>query len=186
MRLFIAIEVPEAWRAAAASLQAAMPAGLRRVLRFVDPSLMHVTLRFIGEVDETPAAILDSVLSERIVEPSVRLALGRAGTFGPPARTDVVHVAVEGDLQALGALVARIETAAQDAGQSPERRSLRPHVTLARVQRHATPADRRAIAEAVERLEAPEPHEFVASEVVLVQSHLGSGAPRYEVVTRYG
>ena len=71
------------------------------------------------------------------------------------------------------------------AGLPPERRELRPHVTLARVRQRASASQRRAIAAAVAALDTPPQHAHRASEVVLVRSHLGAGQPRYEVLGRY-
>ncbi|MYE31644.1 MAG: RNA 2',3'-cyclic phosphodiesterase, partial [Chloroflexi bacterium] len=107
------------------------------------------------------------------------------GTFGSAARTSVVWLGLGGDVDALRALAGRVETAVEAAGLPPERRELRPHVTLARVRQRASTAQRRALAAAVGALDAPGPHPYRAVEVVLVRSHLGAGQPRYEVLGRY-
>lgn len=186
MRLFIALETPPEWAAAARALQQAFPADLRHVLRLVDPALMHLTLRFLGEVPEPTAAVLDAALAERIVEPRARLSLGRTGTFGPPQRTQVVYLGIAGNLDGLASLAGRVEGAVAEAGLPPERRAFAPHLTLARVQRQATAPERRAVAQAAADLEAPPGHEFEAREVVLVRSILGGRQPRYEALSRYG
>ena len=72
------------------------------------------------------------------------------------------------------------------AGLPPEDRRLRPHLTLARLGRQLGPEERRAVAEAVRDLDAPEALRFRVREVVLVRSYLGNPGPRYEVLARFG
>jgi len=184
VRLFVAIEAPQDWREAARSATEAVGrmSGVR--LRAVNPALMHLTLRFLGEVPEARVAPLSAALSEHVPPVDVALELAAAGAFGPPARTQVVWLGIGGDLDALHALAARVETAVRAAGLPPEDRPLRAHLTLARLGRQLGPAERRAVAEAVHALEPPPLLPFRAREAVLVRSHLGGPQPRYEVLAR--
>jgi 2'-5' RNA ligase len=174
MRLFIALEVPEAWRREADRL------GL------VDPALMHLTLRFLGEVDEDLVPALQDALERETPPLDLALSLAPAGTFGPPHRTSIAWLGVSGDLEALQALAANVERAVVECGLPGEERPLRPHLTLARLHQAATPDQRRAVAEAVGALEPPAPAPYRPTEVVLVHSHLGGSQPRYEVLSRHG
>ncbi|MGE0135928.1 MAG: RNA 2',3'-cyclic phosphodiesterase [Dehalococcoidia bacterium] len=185
MRLFVAIGVPDSWRAAAAAATAAIERDSGVRLRAVHPSLMHLTLRFLGEVPDDRVAPLTEALRDAVPPVEIELALGPAGTFGPPQRAQVVWLGVTGDLEALQALADRIETASRAAGLPSEDRPLRPHLTLARLGRSLTPEDRRAVAEAARRLEAPPPLPFHAHEVQLVQSTLANPRPVYEVLARF-
>lgn len=184
MRLFVALEVPDAWRAAArdATATLARTSGVR--LRTVDTALLHLTLRFLGEVPDEALPRLVAALEERVPPVDVALELAAAGSFGRPERTQVVWLGAAGDLDALHALAARVETAVRAAGLPPEDRQLRPHLTLARLGRPLSAADRSAVAEATRALPAPAPHPHRASEAVLVRSYLGGPAPRYEVLAR--
>jgi 2'-5' RNA ligase len=184
VRLFIAIEVPDAWRVAAREATEALVRTSKVRLRVVDPSLMHLTLRFLGEVSEARVEPLTSALHEAVAAVDVELELGRAGTFGPPARTQVVWLGVGGDLDGLQALADRVEAAVRAAGLPSEERPLRPHLTLARLGRQVGPDDRRAVAEAARNLDPPPRLAFRARELVLMRSHLGAAQPRYEVLAR--
>ena len=186
MRLFVALDVPEPWREAAAHATEviARTSGVR--LRAVHPSLMHLTLRFLGEVPEDRVAPLIEALREAVTRFDLELALGPAGTFGPPQRTQVVWLGVTGDLEALQSLANRIEGAVRAAGLPSEDRPLRVHLTLARLGRDLTPADRRAVAEAARHLAPPPPLPVRAHEVELVRSTLGNPRPVYEVLGRFG
>ncbi len=183
MRLFVAIEAPEAWRRAAAAVQRALPSEVRDALRLVDPALMHVTLRFLGDVDAERVPDLEAALRRRVPPVEVALTLGAPATFGPPARMAVALLRVEGDLRGLRALAGRVDAAVKEAlGVPPEEWPLNPHVTLGRLNRRATPGQRRAVAEAVAALSPPPEEPFVARRVVLVRSHMGPAGPRYEVL----
>jgi 2'-5' RNA ligase len=185
MRLFVALEVPDGWREAARATteSVARASGVR--LRAVDPALMHLTLRFLGDVPDAAVPQLVEALAGTVPPVDVALELAPAGTFGPPARTQVVWLGVGGELDALQALAARVETAVRAAGLPPEDRPLRAHLTLARLGRQLDAAERRAVAEAVHHLEAPPPLTFRAREAVLVRSYLGNPQPRYEVIARF-
>ena len=206
MRLFLAIEPPAAWRAAAARAAASLAARCPDSLRPVRPELLHLTLRFLGETGEERAAALRAALREAFpaappaVAPpaagppaagpvAVALELAAAGAFGPPARTSVVWLGVGGDLAALRALAARADAAAAaaglPAGPGGGRSEPRPHLTVARVRRRAGPAERRAVAAAARALAAPPPAPFTARGLALVRSRPGPDGPRYEALERY-
>lgn len=188
MRLFVAIEAPAEWRRALAEARRALPEPVARSLRFAEPHLAHVTLRFIGEVaDEHAPEVLRNAL-DRAVEPfEIPLHLGRAGTFGPPARTNVAWLGVEGALDTLRVLAVRVSEAVDAAlGIEADARPLSPHLTLARVRPQATPEERRAVAAAVAALPVLDPHPFIVRQAVLVRSHLGPAGPRYEVLSHHG
>lgn len=185
MRLFLALEVPDGWRRAAEALSAALAERHEDALRFVRPELLHLTLRFLGEVEDRDVASLQSRLGEAIAPFELPLELGGVSTFGSPARTNVVWLGVGGDLDGLRALAATVEVAVVDAGLPGEQRELRPHLTLARVRRQVASAERRAIASLARELTPPPPEPYVASELVLVHSRLGAGGPRYEVLARF-
>ncbi len=189
MRLFVAVELPEPWREAARAARAAIERGVgapvSTSLRWVDPALMHVTMRFLGEVGEAGLAPLQQALSRVVPPVDVDLMLDGAGTFGPAARTEVVWLGVGGDADGLRALAARVEAAVVAAGLPPEERAFRAHLTLARLRRRASRDERRAVARVVAGLVASPPAPFRARSVALVRSQLGRGGPRYEVLSRH-
>ncbi|MFA7249795.1 MAG: RNA 2',3'-cyclic phosphodiesterase [Dehalococcoidia bacterium] len=188
MRLFIALDVPDAWRDAAAAQQdtlaSTLPEGARRSLRPVRAELMHLTLRFLGEIDEQDLEPLQEALED--VPPfTAGLTLQRAGTFGPAPRTGVVWLGVGGDLAALGGIAIGVESAVRRAGLPGDDRPFAAHLTLARLDRRASAGDRSAVAAAVRALPAPLPLPFLAGEIVLVRSYLEGPSPRYVVLSHH-
>lgn len=186
MRLFVAIKAPGAWRRTAEAIQRQVPEDLRSMARLVDPGNMHVTLRFIGDVDEAAVSGLDAALAARMPPVEVRLRLGHVGTFGAPGRTSAVWLGIEGDLDGLRLLHGRGNAAVEASlGRGIEERGYTPHLTLARVRNRVGARERRALAEWARTAAAPEPEEFVAREVVLVRSRLGGDGPHYEAIATY-
>jgi 2'-5' RNA ligase len=188
VRLFVAIELTETWREAAVAtrhaLEDALDAHAARALRWVDPELLHLTLRFLGEYPDDEVGRLRSALAAEVRDVDLELTLSGAGTFGPPARTSTVWLGLDGNLEGLAALVAAVERAVVDAGAGPDDRPFAAHVTIARVRERAGGSERRAVARAVAEIEAPRVT-LRARQVALVRSFLGNGAPRYEVLARY-
>lgn len=125
MRLFTALEIPQEMRARLALLGGGVPGA-----RWVPEDNLHLTLRFIGEVDPRTADDIDAGLAAIASKP-FSLALSGLGLFGERAPR-VLWAGVERN-EALNALAAKIETALQRIGLAPETRKFAPHVTLAKL-----------------------------------------------------
>lgn len=131
MRLFVAVELPDAVREGLSRLCADVPGA-----RWVEPEQMHLTLRFIGEVDGLVEREVVDALARVRAEP-FSVSLSGVGHFPPRGLPRVLWAGVERS-EALAALHDRVERALQRAGLEPERRRFFPHVTLARLR--GTPA----------------------------------------------
>jgi 2'-5' RNA ligase len=190
VRLFVALELPDTWREAAIEVRAALEGMLdpatSAALRWVQPELLHLTLRFLGEFPDSEVGRLQEALDRHVEVFSLDLSLAGVGRFGAAQRLRVLWLGVEGDLAGLRTLAAQVERACVEAGATPEARPPQPHITLARVRERAPVEARRAIDAAWAALEAPARVAFRAHEVVLVRSILGGRAPRYEVLSRHG
>ncbi|MGF1628888.1 MAG: RNA 2',3'-cyclic phosphodiesterase [Kiloniellaceae bacterium] len=161
MRLFVALSLPEFLRSRLCGLCSGLPGA-----RWVAPENMHLTLRFIGEVDGRDAEDIDAALTG-IRFPRFPLILSGVGEFGGGRRLRSVWVGVENN-EMLERLQAKVEQAVQRAGQSPERRKFKPHVTLARFKSH--PGNRLESYFAERSLFRSEP--FEVSEFTLYSSFL--------------
>jgi 2'-5' RNA ligase len=130
LRLFVAIRPPIAIRE---RLLAAM--GGVSGARWQSEEQLHLTLRFIGEVDRHSARDVDAALGA-VRHPSFEIALAGLGAFdrrGEPVAL-WAGVAPHGPLKILHK---KIDQAIVRAGMEPERRAFTPHVTLARLPRGA-------------------------------------------------
>jgi RNA 2',3'-cyclic 3'-phosphodiesterase len=125
MRLFVALALPDVIAEHLALLQAGVPGA-----HWQTREQLHLTLRFIGDVDGRDAAATDDALS-LIEAPKFSLALKGVGEFG--GKTPHALWAGVRDKEPVAFLQRKIETALQRAGLPPERRKFVPHVTLARL-----------------------------------------------------
>ncbi len=174
MRLFVAIALPEAPRAAVAGLMRTLPVG-----RWPEPETLHLTLAFLGEV--APArveAVADAL--EAIRAAPVEIALGAPATFdGADPRVVVLPPQDEAPLVALNR---KIRGALHAAGVTAPRETYRPHVTIARLPVPLASGDAARLAGwlgAQARLRiAP----FTVSTMGLYRSHLRPEGARHELM----
>lgn len=103
--------------------------------RWVDPEDYHLTLRFIGDVDERTANEIADLLYQ-VRKRTLEVTLTGLGAFGGD-RPRELYVAVK-QSQQLSELQAEHERIMRRAGLPPETRKFVPHVTLARLTRDAT------------------------------------------------
>ena len=122
LRLFVGIDLPPELKLRLSLLCAGVPGA-----KWVDPGNYHLTLRFIGEVDEGLAEDIDDAL-QQIRAPRFDVTLATVGHFG----LRMLWVGIERN-QALQHLHEKIESALGRLGFPPEERRYSPHVTLARL-----------------------------------------------------
>ncbi len=176
MRLFVAIAPPSAVLDELDALVA--PLRARRLdMRWTNREAWHVTLAFLGQVDEAAAARLLPRL-ERAARrhQQVRLAFAGAGAFPAAARANVLWSGLSGECGALARLAESVAAGASRAGAPPpdKGRRFKPHLTLARCR---MPADVTAL---VASLAGYQGQPWTADRVHLVRSRLGATEhPRY-------
>ena len=135
MRLFIALSLPQAVRDDLGRLATALPG-----LRWAPPDNYHLTLRFLGEVERPAARAIDQALAA-LRMPQFELSLAGIGGFGEGRQLRSLWAGVDSQ-PALNRLQARVEQAVTRAGQPPQARRFKPHVTLARCKHGAPPRDK--------------------------------------------
>jgi len=171
-RLFLALPVPPE---AAARLSALLP---RLPGRPVALANLHLTVRFLGEIDEVASDRLTAALDEAPLGGELEVALGEMGAFPRPARASVLWLAIVKGTERLTKLNGLVEEACEEAGLEPVDRPYAPHLTISRIR----PAiDVRPVI-ASYRFETVK---WTAPELVLFQSHLGRGGAIYEPVERF-
>ena len=129
-RLFIAIDLPGDHKAQLAALHdEALPG------RWIPTAQYHLTLRFIGEVDEAQAATIEQTLAT--VHADAFALQGRGlGVFPSMRKPRVLFAAID-PAPALTALQTKIEQALRTLGLDADAKPFHPHVTLARLRRAA-------------------------------------------------
>ena len=130
MRLFVALTLPEDLQERLADLGSGLPGA-----RWVPQENLHLTLRFIGEVDGALARDIDDCLAE-IDMAAFELRFERLDTFGDGRTLRALWVGVAQPTEPLLRLQAKVEKAVVRAGVPPESRKFTPHVSLARFKRN--------------------------------------------------
>ena len=200
MRLFVALELPEAVREALVAWRSEVAD--RDVWRFVDPEAIHLTLAFLGPRPESDVAAISSVLSAAVSGDAARLGdaarsgdaarVGDAARSGdasaalraprlvlgdalllPPRRARVLCASVSDPAGVLAELQARVSAGLAAAGvYEPEKRPFRAHATVARLRPGARPPRSVAV--------SPEPLSFSGGPLTLFESRLHPHGARYE------
>lgn len=182
MRLFIALNLPEHVRAelhlATAPLREAVPRGIG----WVRAEALHLTLKFLGDVEPARVAAIADALGAAAARHAVaQLAIAGIGGFPSLARPRVVWVGVEATAR-LELLQHDVEATCATLGFEVEGRAFRPHVTLGRVRPGAPGGMARALADAVVRCRVAV--EVDVRTLDLMHSTLMPGGARHEAVAR--
>lgn len=172
-RLFVAIRPPEDVRDL---LIDAMDDSAD--FRWQSEEQLHITLRFVGEV-ERPVGndLLDALRS--IHAAPLELHVAGVGRF-EQRNSGSLWAGVE-PKQKLAALAAKVERICQIVGLEPERRAFHPHITLGRWKGRRT----REVQDFLERTRGLSSGPFVAREFILFESQLSRHGAHYEEVARY-
>ncbi len=140
-RTFIAIDLNEEARSYLHRQIQRLARLLPRV-RWVDPETLHLTLAFLGALDDAQLEQASQVTAEvaRTARPFV-VRVGSLGLFGPPQNPRVVWIGLAGNLQPLLGLQARLAERLAQTGFPPEERAYAPHLTLARIKSPLSPQE---------------------------------------------
>ena len=174
MRLFVAVALPETVKDQLSSLQR----GLKEA-RWINPENLHLTLRFLGELDGRQASDVDDALTA-LRNSSFSIGLSGIDHFGDGRKIRALWTGVS-DPEPVTRLQAKVERAVQVAGLAPETRKFKPHVTLARFKK----APGAALAEYLQRNALFRSESFAVNEIVLYSSLLTRDGSFYRPEAHY-
>ena len=144
-RTFIALELNEALQSHLAGVIRQVAQLLPRV-RWVDPSGIHLTLAFLGELDDAQLerAIQVAPLAARQVQPFT-YRLTRLDIFGSPRQPRVVWMGIEESSGSLARLHSLLQHELTRSGFETDTRPFSPHLTLARIKAPLAPDDQQRL-----------------------------------------
>ncbi|HHL39943.1 MAG TPA: RNA 2',3'-cyclic phosphodiesterase [Deltaproteobacteria bacterium] len=180
IRAFVAVEIPDFLRDELRRLARELRRG-GSAASWVRPENVHLTLKFLGQVDEALVGPLGEAVAGAAsgVRP-FRLTTGRVGAFPSLAAPRVVWLGVE-PCEALSLLHRRIDDALGELGFERESRPFRPHLTLCRIR---SAAEGRRLGRFIGRTAPAVNASFLVESVTLFKSVLGAGGPRYAALAR--
>ena len=175
IRLFVALALPEDVRHRLEGMHGGLPGA-----RWQSAEQMHLTLRFIGEVDGAAFAEIGDALAHVRAE-AFSLTLEGVGHFPPRGRVRILWAGVAQN-PALLRLRERTEAAITGLGFAPDGRNYAPHVTLARF---ASKVPARRLQDFVSYYGQYTSGPFPVRSFELFSSHLGAGGAHYAVEASY-
>src|SRR5947209_7275794 len=132
-RTFIAVELDEEIRDRLVSLQETLGRAVSDV-KWVERENLHVTLLFLGEVDDREISKVCRIVQEGLTGRSpFHLAIEHLGCFGNPRRPRTLWVGVGAGADDLIGIHDALEIPLQELGYRREERRYQPHITLGRV-----------------------------------------------------
>ena len=146
--------------------------------RWQDEGQLHLTLRFVGEVERPVANDIADALGRVRSEP-FQLGIKDVGCFEQRS-SGALWAGVEPKIDVVG-LAAKIERVCQDVGLEPERRAFHPHITLARWKGRRT----REVQDFLERRASLHSEPFEVDRFILFESRLSRHGAHYEEVGNY-
>jgi 2'-5' RNA ligase len=184
MRLFVAIELGDAARAAITDeqrrLQAAIDVGSRFALKWVAPARMHLTLAFLGEVANGRVEDVVEAMRQPIDVEPFSMVFGGLGVFPAVGAPRVVWLGVTCGAAAAGDVQRRVAERIRGLGLVRDARTFHPHLTLARW-RESRSSDRQRVVDAgrqsaIARVDV--------DAVALIHSRLSPAGPAYTALCR--
>jgi 2'-5' RNA ligase len=181
MRTFVALELSEETRANVGRLAAEVAPGMGKVT-WVKADRMHLTLKFLGEIEEKAAPRIVERLKEACREAGpISFSVSGVGCFPNPRRAKVVWVGLVGATEPPAELQRRIDDALSGLGFEREGRPFSPHITIGRVR---GPIRTERLEEVIRRYAGHEFGSEAIHEIVFMQSQLRPGGPVYTPIAR--
>lgn len=182
VRTFIGVEIGDAIRKKTAALQQQL-ARTGAGVKWVTPETMHVTLLFLGEMDERdilPVCRVVQAVAGR--EPPFPVRVSGVGAFPTVRRPKVVWAGITDGAEPMRRLYSLLEEKLLDLGvYRKEERGYTPHLTLGRVKGEA---EGLALAPELTKLLAWDGGRTTVTEVLLYSSELRRDGPEYAILAR--
>jgi len=135
VRLFVGVELDERVKEAAAQIADSLRLNLEQRLdaRWVPPANLHITLWFLGEVEQSRVEPTVQAIDAPFHEPAFDLEISGLGAFPPAGSPRVLWLGVTSGSTQLARLHAELNRRLEPIGFVPERRAYSAHLTIARV-----------------------------------------------------
>jgi 2'-5' RNA ligase len=181
IRAFIAIELTDALHRALSAVHAQFKRDrAARLVRWVAPENIHVTLKFLGDVDAERMPALQRALADACADTApFTLTIGGAGAFPNTRRPNVVWIGARGQIEIAARLAQKIDDACAALGFAREARPFAAHLTLGRVKRDASPSERQLIGAMIENAQVADLGELRVERVSVMKSELKPGGSAY-------
>ena len=179
IRSFIAIHLPEQTQRKIGEVIEQFENKVSTPVRWVRPQNIHLTLKFLGDVSPANLQHVEDILEAQAdeLEP-FELSIAGLGAFPNPRHPRVIWIGIKAP-KVLFNLQAHIESETQKLGYASEPRKFSPHLTLGRVSRNASPAEVRALSDALNNIKIGQIDTLHVKSIHLFRSDLKPGGAVY-------
>jgi 2'-5' RNA ligase len=176
IRTFIAIELPEKIIYTIGKVQEEIKIyGLK--VRWVRPENIHLTLKFLGDIQEADTEKVAKVVSESVTgHPAISLAVKGIGVFPSIKKPRVLWLGISKQLDPLTALQQALNYNLEAMGFPKEKRPFRGHLTLGRIKSKIDP---KILHDILKEFFQFESEHFLADRIILYKSDLKPGGAVY-------
>jgi 2'-5' RNA ligase len=183
IRAFIAVELPSFLKEELGRIESILKAGNTTPVKWVDFESIHLTLKFLGDIESSRVGeIIEGIKNACVGISPFELKIKGLGVFPNPARTRIAWVGLVDATDELSLLQRNIESEMEKLEYERETRKFSPHLTLARVRDQATPDERERFGNLVTAT-AFSSERITVNSVSLMKSHLTKQGALY---TRLG
>ncbi|MEE2880697.1 MAG: RNA 2',3'-cyclic phosphodiesterase [Chloroflexota bacterium] len=152
-------------------------------IRWVRPEGIHLTLKFMGDIDSNKIEALLLLLPEITTEfAPFELTLSELGCFPNNRRPRVLWAGVKGNLSILQDLHLALDNVVNQVGLPRERRSFSPHLTLGRVRRNVSESEVNQIGQIIGSTSLPDTPSWTNRTVDLMRTELDPEGSRHYLV----
>jgi len=177
IRTFIAIDLPEAVKKDLETLQRSLMASTKGI-RWVDPKGVHLTLKFLGDVELKRISKIESVIANVSTQHKpFKLIPQGCGVFPSWKAIRVVWIGLKGDLEPLKILYTTLEENLEKLGFPKEERRFTPHLTIGRAKNISRDEK---LAQALSKFATFKSSPFTVEEIVLFKSTLTPSGAIYQ------
>ncbi|MFQ5944540.1 MAG: RNA 2',3'-cyclic phosphodiesterase [Anaerolineales bacterium] len=174
IRTFVAIEIPQSLRAKLNRSLENLRSGLsRNLVRWVRPDSMHLTLNFLGDIDQLQVGLIQETLDSVVIgRSSFMLEIKGFGSFPNSRRPRVLWVGIEAAIDDLQQLQSELSHRLEVIGFDAERRDYHPHLTIGRVRKGLSGSETQAISDWVQSVQLDSIGRFEVDSISLKRSVL--------------
>ena len=173
IRVFIAIQISADASQALAELKERLAETVPRGVRWVDPKGIHLTLKFLGDIDPSLAGrVVEAMGQPGQASSPFNLQLSGVVMFPNERQPRILWAGVGGDVDALLALQEQVEQAISPLGFPREKRPFNPHLTIGRVRDGVSQGERRRIGQALSGASLQPAQPWTVECIHLIQSNL--------------
>lgn len=186
IRTFIAINFPDDLKNSIKVFQNQLKDPRLNFVKWVDPELMHITLRFLGDRSEKEINSVKEVLRPLASRISIfSLRTGQTGFFPNINSARIFWLGLEGNTDKLYDLYNMVEEALRKEGFEKEKKAFTGHITLARLRDYCSKEDRVLFTTKVSTVKFEPPVHFNVNHVAVMKSILTNKGPIYTKLEEY-